>query len=304
MNKIKRILDFKLLFTVSISFFIVLTIFYTSNPYYLLRPLQISENEGIRPKISSPNIQDIKPLNNRISRLMSHPISEGYNFTVTRKSRINKFLRSIGNCSQNSTGLGLVLDSLGYKYSIIHFLPKKGLFEGSGHTILNVIVDTCSLLVDPMFKIFPVIEKEIKTFRYINKSDLKNKANILFMNGENIVKQRERYWSNKFSTVYAEVSHNSMHKHFKNNERFVNLLGLKESRFNRLLINGISAATFNLPSFRLSSEDYDKLCHQYPKFKKLKFIAFLYIVNFWLMLILIFTNLFGLIIQALKSYHK
>jgi hypothetical protein len=271
---------------------------YIYNPYYLLRPLQIVEDNNAERTISNLYSFKTNVVPNEIYNLLAIPNSPESNYSVTRETRVKLFLQGRGNCSQQSTGMGLVLSNHGFNYSIVHFLPKVGLFKGAGHTVLNVIGDSISLLVDPILKIVPIVEDEMLDKRYMNIQDLSNRSNIYSTNShKSVVNLSHRYWAPNFSSAYAEVSQSEMNKYFDSTKLLDGFLGLDDSKFKRTFVNGIMAFCWRLPQFKVKQGDYINLCHTYPNFVFLKYLGHFFIYNLYCLILLVFI----FVVKFIKS---
>jgi hypothetical protein len=255
---------------------------YIYNPYFLLRPLQISktfENE----KTFSPEENSFKSycIPEFLIPIFDIPNKVGDNFSFTRSTRIKMYLNGVGNCSQKATGLGCILDSIGKKYSIIHFLPKQGMWEGDGHTVIR-LEDSVSFLVDPSNKIIPIINLKDKRFTLLDITQLRRGVdNLKSLNHLKINYSRPifKYYSNSFTMAYAEVSQESMNEYFDQNQLIQNLFNIKETKLSRLIINGIAAISFKLPKFYVTHVEYERIKEHYPKFIWLKILAIFFIIN-------------------------
>lgn len=136
--------------------------------------------------------------------------------------------------------MGLVVQSnYKFNYSIVHFLPKTGLFEGNGHTILNIRRDSISLLVDPFLKMMPIMEDEMLGNRLMNIQDLYNRSNIYQMNSnKSVVNLSDLNWASTFIVAYAEVSQTDMEKYYNATDLLTSLLGLEDdTNFKRIFVN-------------------------------------------------------------------
>lgn len=224
----------------------------------------------------------------------------GSNYSFTRQSMINKYLIGVGNCSQQSKGLGLIFDSLGIEYSIVHFLPKKKLFEGQGHTILRMKNHQTSFLIDPIFKMFPAKEFSDSNKICIDLQDLRiRRMGILNLNNIKVidVKGSEKYYDNAFALVYAEVSQNDMNSFYSQNERILKILKLNEGKISNLIINGIAAITNKLPKFKVTETEFKILTNIYPYFLFLKYIAFSFILSIYIFIFLLLVRIILLTIN-------
>jgi hypothetical protein len=255
---------------------------YLFNPYYLLRPLQIVVNKDTEPSISNYFSNKFDVVNNEIYNLIAIPSKPGLNWSTTRKTRIDLFLKGIGNCSQKSSGMGLVLNSQHYNYSIVHFLPKKGLFKGYGHTILNVIRDSSSFLVDPTYNVLLIIDDKMFNKRLMNKQDLYNRFKIYGMNSKKSIFEIEsEFWEPNYTSAYAEVSQSSMNNYFNFTNFLSSLFGSDDANWKRIIINGVAAICWQLPTFQVKQSDYISLTYSYPEFVFLKYLAYIFVFNIY-----------------------
>lgn len=279
-------------------------VLYLYNPYFLLRPLQIVVDEK-KSLYNGYNLHTFeKDIPFELFDLLKISNTSGSNYSITRQSLINKYLLGIGNCSQQSKGFGLILDSLGIEYSIVHFLPNKNLFEGQGHTVLRIINHKTFFIIDPIFKM--VLAKE---FRDSNKicidlEDLRNRriGNWNFNNIKVIdVKGSEKYYDNNYALCYAEVSQNDMNYFYLQNERILKILPLNEGKINRIIINGIAAITNKLPKFKVTETEFKNLTNIYPYFLLLKYIAFSFILSIYIFIFLLLVRIILLTIDYSKK---
>lgn len=263
---------------------------YLYNPYYLLRPHQIEQDNNVkRINLNGPSIK-IENVPNEVYNLLDIANVPGPNFSTTRETRAKLFLQGVGNCSQQSSGMGEILSNDKFNYSIVHFLPKTGLYEGNGHTILNVIIDSISFLVDPSLKMVPIVEDEMLNNRLMNIQDLYNRSNIYQMNRhKSVVNLSNDFWALNFTAAYAEVSQSDMEKYFSSIESLIGLLGLHDdSNSKRILVNGVMLACWRLPTFKVNQEDYIKLCRFYPSFLFLKYLGHFFLYNFYFLILVVF----------------
>lgn len=255
----------------SLSLFLLNLSLYIYNPYYLLRPQQIVNS--LNRDINKSNFVSVDDIPKELISLLRIPYEQGENFSVTRKSRINYFLKGQGNCSQQATGMGLILDSLKMDYSIIHFIPKNGLFSGSGHSVLRYKGEI-SFLLDPLFKMAPLIETKSNTRRLIDLNELIGESipltDLCFFKYLD-VPEHSKYYTSEFILTFAEVNKKEMNDFFSQNDVLVDLFHLNEGKDTRLIINGVAAITYNLPTFSVDSSGYSKIQNVYPYFSFLVF---------------------------------
>lgn len=266
------------------------TLLYLYNPYYLLRSHQIEQDNNVeRINLNGPS-NKIENVPNEVYNLLDITNSPMPNFSTTRETRVKLFLRGIGNCSQQSTGMGEVLSNDKFNYSIVHFLPQIGLFEGNGHTILNVITDSISFLVDPILKMVPIVEDEMLDKRLMNIQDLYKRSNIYQMNRyKSVVNLNNEFWAPNFTVAYAEVSQSDMEKYFSSTGSLIRLLGIyDDSNFKRILVNSVMAVCWRLPTFKVNQDDYVELCRLYPSFVFLKYLGRFYLYNFYFLILMVF----------------
>lgn len=103
----------KLRLAIKVSFLLfgLNTLLYLYNPYYLLRPHQIEQNDNVeRINLNGPS-NKIENVPNEVYNLLDIANSPMPNFSTTRETRVKLFLRGSGNCSQQSTGMGEVLSN-------------------------------------------------------------------------------------------------------------------------------------------------------------------------------------------------
>ncbi len=237
---------------------------------------------------------------NYLIKLLSIPNKSGNNFSVSRRTRIDYFLNGVGNCSQQASGMGCILDSLEKKYSIVHILPQSGLLNGSGHSIINY-QDSVSFLIDPMYKSVICIDKGMSDNNFMKLSDLRSRK--YYSKNLKFIKFFDSpipiyYYSDSFAIAYAEVNQNEMRKYLYYNEIFINYLNLKESNFTRILINSIDAILFILPKFKVTTVEYKKILEAYPTFIWLKFLGYLFIFIFYILMALLFIK----VIKCISNY--
>ena len=291
---------------VSFSLFGLILLLYMYNPYYLMRPLQIREHEKhIDYKNSNLSMNKIGSVNNKIFDLIGIPNSLGHNYSVTRESRMRLFLKGNGNCAQQATGMGLVLDSLGHNYSIIHFLPKTGLLEGNGHSIVNFSADSIAFLVDPLLKMLPIVENGMSHYRLMHIEDLSNGCNLYSLsNQKTIGKLNSLYYDPVFASAYAEVDHHDINNYFNHNKTVIEFLRLDEGRYTRIFINAIAAITFKLPTFKVTKSGYINICGNYPNFIFLKYLAYFFILNTWCLILMVFIEMVNLITPKMINLYS
>lgn len=282
--------NLRLLIKVSLILFCLNLLLYLYNPYYLYRPYQIEQDYNVdRIILNRPSIK-IENVPNEVYNLIDIPNAHGPNFSTTRETRVKLFLSGIGNCSQQSTGMGEVLSNHNFNYSIVHFLPKKGLFNGSGHTIINVIRDSISFLADPMLKMIPIVEDEMHNKRLLNIQDLYSRSNVYQMNRyKSVINLNNEYWEPNFTAAYAEVSQSDLKKYYSFTKSFNRLLGLHDdSHSKRLLVNGVALLWGELPKFKVNHDDYIRLCRTYPNFVFLKYLVRFFVYNMYCLILLVF----------------
>ncbi len=263
---------------------------YLYNPYYLLRPHQIEQDNNVDRIILNGPSNKIENVPNEVYDLLDIANATGTNFSTTRETRVKLFLQGIGNCSHQSSGMGEVLSNDNFNYSIVHFLPKTGLYEGNGHTILNVIRDSISFLVDPIMKMVPIVEDEMHNKRLMNIQDLYNRSNIYQMNShKSVANLSNEFWEPNFTAAYAEVRQSEMEKYYSSAESLLRLLGLHDdSNSKRLLVNGVILVCGDLPTFKVNQDDYIKLCRAYPNFVFLKYLGRFFVYNLYCLSLLVF----------------
>ena len=287
-----RIISYKLinstLFFLLVYIFVAILIF-VFNPFYFLRPLQIivqqSENSN---QISRNNLSETDiPLS--LLDCLKFENNSGNNYSVTTNGRMDNYFKGIGNCSQQATAFGLILDSLGFNYEIVHVLPKKGLFQGSGHSIIQVITSSRNFLIDPLFKMMPGITK-YSNDRLIDIYDLRSRT----ISDSNFhifrVLQQEvdtNYYRNSFAAAYATVNSADMKEYFSQNDKIVKLFGLSETKINKLIINAIAALTFKLPNFEITKKEFQELLKYYPYFIILKYYGLSFLISIYCFIFLI-----------------
>ncbi len=276
---------------VSFLLFSLNLLLYIFNPYYLLRPLQIEQFNNVKNVFftaSTVSKDSVPPV---VLNLLKIPNSPERNFSTTRETRVKLFLEGNGNCSQQSSGLGELLRSnYNLNYSIVHFLPTKGLFEGRGHSILNVMInDSHSFLVDPILKLIPIMEDEKLGMRLMNFQDLHNSAKIYQMNVDKEVSTlNNEYWTSNFTVVFTEVSQIDMEKYYRTTESLLGLLGLKDdSEFKRKFVNGVAVMFGDLPTFRVSTSEYEKLLRAYPSIVYLRYLGYFFLYNFYFLIVMV-----------------
>lgn len=282
--------NLRLLIKVSSILFCLNSLLYLYNPYYLLRPYQIEQDNNVDRIILNRPLNKIENLTNEVYNLLDIPNAPGPNFSTTRETRVNLFLQGIGNCSQQSTGMGEVLSNYNFNYSIVHFLPKTGLYEGHGHTIINVIRDSISFFADPVLKMIPIVEDEMHNKRLMNIQDLYNRSNVYQMNRyKSVINLTNELWKPSFTVAYAEVSQVDMEKYYRFTESFNRLLGLHDdSNSKRILVNGVALLSGDLPKFKVNHDDYIKLCRSYPNFVFLKYLSRFFVYNLYCLILLVF----------------
>jgi hypothetical protein len=289
----------------SILFFLLNLSLYIYNPYYLLRPQQIQIDNSLNRNIDKGNYVSVDDIPNVLISLLRIPNAPGDNFSVTRKSRLNYFLNGQGNCSQLSTGMGLVLDSLKIDYSIVHFIPKNGLLEGAGHSVLRYKGEN-SFLVDPLFNLVPIVDTNSNSRRTIDLNELigesihlMNLSFFKYLDGT----EPSKYYTSEFILTFAEVDKEEMNEFFSQNDFLVDLFQLSEGKVTRLIINGIAAITFNLPTFSVDSLSYSKILKDYPYFYFLVFLSYFFIFNLWLLTALIILKFLILSSEFIQKFY-
>jgi len=278
----------KLAIKVSCILFGLNALLYLYNPYYLLRPHQIEQDNNADRIILNGASNKIENVPNEVYILLGIANAPGPNFSTTGESSLKLYLQGIGNCSQQSSGMGLALRN--FNYSIIHFLPKTGLYEGNGHTIFNLIKDSISFLVDPIMKMVPIVEDEMHNKRLMNIQDLYNRSNIYQMNRhKSVVNCSNEFWAPNFTAAYAEVSKFDIEKYYSSTESLLGLLGLSDdSNSKRILVNGVMLVCRRLPTFKVNQDDYIKLCRFYPSFVFLKYLGRFFVYNFYFLIFVVF----------------
>ncbi len=282
--------NLRLLIIVSSILLCLNSLFYLYKPYYLLRPYQIEQDNNLDRIILNRPSNKIENVTNEVYNLLDIANAPGPNFSTTRETRVKLFLQGIGNCSQQSTGMGEVLSNHNFNYSIVHFLPKTGLYEGNGHTIINIIRDSISFLADPVLKMIPIVEDEMHNKRLMNIQDLYNRSNIYQMNRyKSVINLNNEFWEPNFTAAYAEVSQSDMEKYYSFTESFIRLLGLHDdSNSKRKLVNGVALLCGDLPKFKVNQDDYIKLCCTYPNFVFLKYLGRFFVYNVYCLILLVF----------------
>jgi hypothetical protein len=282
-------------FIIFIFIQILLLQLYIYNPYFLLRPLQISEiseiSENEKMFSAEEQFSESYCIPEYLIPIFDIPNKGGDNFSFTRSTRIKMFLNGEGNCSQKASGLGCILDSIGKKYSIIHFLPCEGMWDGNGHSVIR-LKDSVSFLFDPIHKFIPIINLKDKRFTLLDISQLRrgvdNLKSLNHLEFNYLPSSISKYYSNSFTSAYAEVSQKSMNDYFDQNLLIQNLFNLKENKLSRLIINGIAAISFKLPTFYVTHVEYKRIKEHYPEFISLKILAFFFIFNTYLIFFLSF----------------
>lgn len=293
----------KLIFVIKVSsfLFVLNSFLYIYNPYFLMRPLQIQEDNNVGHIYSSASANNIHKVPTEIFNLLDISPSEGSNFSTTAETRERLFFQGIGNCSQLSSGMGLVLNRYGYNYSIVHFLPKTGLYSGYGHSILNVILDSISFLVDPVLRTLPIVEYRNSGMQLINFNNLSSRLNINNIKSyKSNVALNNNFWNSDFVLAYAEVSQSDMNNYFRYTKLLRNLLGLDDSKFKRTLVNAIMAVFWRLPTFKVNHDDYVKLCRAYSSFIFLKYLAHFFICNLYCLVFMLFIKVIKFINSKLS----
>jgi hypothetical protein len=185
--------------------------------------------------------------------------------------------------------MGLVLNSYKYNYSIIHLLPKTGLFEGNGHTVLNVLGDSSSFLVDPLSKKILIIEDKMLNKRLMNKEDLRNRSKLYGINSQkSIVEIEPQFWESYQTVVaYAEVGQSDMNDYFNLTRFLGSLIGSDDARWKRIVVNAVAAIGGRLPTLKVEHSDYSRLIRSYPEFVFLKYLAYFFIFNVYFSVIVV-----------------
>ena len=278
----------------SILFFLGVYIFVTFliflfNPFYLLRPLQIIVQQSENSNQISRNYLSETDVSINLLDLIKIENKRGNNYSVTTHGRINNYFQGIGNCSQQATAFGLILDSLGFNYEIVHILPKKNLLQGSGHSIIQVLTPSRNFLIDPLFKMMPGITTYFND-RLIDIYDLRSRT-ISDSNFHvfRVLQQKidTNYYRNSFAVAYARVNSVDMKEYFSQNDKIVKLFRLRETKINKLIINAIAALTFKLPKFEITKKEFHELLKYYPYFTVLKNYGLSFLISIYCFIFLI-----------------
>lgn len=280
----KVIIPFIILFLTSLSMYIY-------NPYLLLRPLQIIEmKRQDHQYFISKRVTGKRDIPLFLLETLRRPNNFIKTHSFTKKSMYADFIDGKGNCSTLSYGAGVLLESKNINYSIVHLLPKHGLFEGRGHTIL-LYQDSSYFLLDSEIRSIPMMNDEAIIFS--ESSDFlkyKNKFNFLNIKHSDI-QPILSYYSDENTVAIAYVCQKDLDDFYDQNLFLLDLFDLKETEITKILVNSIACMTFKIPTIKVSSSDYAKLKIEYPELIWLKIYGIFFILNSYFLTSVLFISI-------------
>ncbi|MDF0692454.1 hypothetical protein [Aquirufa ecclesiirivi] len=211
----------------------------------------------------------------------------GSGVSVLKEILEKSFLQGQGDCSTQSAGLGVYLKNRGEDYSIIHFLPLNGLFEGNGHTIVLLQSKNTSILIDPIGKSAPILHGKFLNLNMLNKFSRNEFNQISFYKFNDFGTNIRQYYGDKFPSEIGVVPSSENDKFYKVSALLVQICPFEETIFTKKVYKGIAALFFSLPKIYVDNSGFKNLEKTYPHLYFLIVISHIYVINFWAILLLI-----------------
>ncbi|MHA8104522.1 hypothetical protein [Aquirufa nivalisilvae] len=264
---------------------IILTLIYGYKPFLFLRPYQLCVKSDFHTFDKNMVSSDIPSVLNPIRSIKNQ---DGSGVSVLREIHEKSFLNGQGDCSTQSSGLGVYLKNKGEDYSIIHFLPLEGLLEGNGHTIVLLQSKKSSILIDPIGKSAPTLHEKFINLNMLNNLSQKEFNQISFYKFNDFGFNIEKYYGDKFPKVIGVVPSNEYDKFYKMTAFFVKIYPFEETLYTKKIFKGFTALFFALPKIYVDKSGFKNLEISYPHLYFFKIMSYLYILNFWTILLLLF----------------
>ncbi len=290
---------FRLIFILALAD-VVFIFFYFLNPNYLDKPARIQIVDNY-PKFNFTT----KPGNKNIlfSFLKKKKNLYGRTFAESRSSRINKFLKGYGNCANQASGLGILLNQIGCNYAIIHMINANEYFRGIGHSIIYTKLDDTFIFFDPLGG--STIKNNGK---FANFQDLlsaittgKIKLGTSVININNPVATNNLFQNPNLDSIFVGVT---IEKEIDKYYSYLNLIGLEhhvQSNISQKIIRG-SALMFNvLPKIYVSKGILKKNNFNFYKFYFFKLLTLVFVSLNWIIITSFLFLFFSLIKQLLAT---